>query len=498
MHHAGDCCHCVFMGVRVGEYPEESTHEPSAAAESSNQIETAFDTSQKDQHAGDGASASVNVNGTTKQDTTLTNYTLHLLETESFTDCCIILKSSKDTFYPITFRAHKAFIARSPHLNSILSCREGGTNNEIEIEAIAGEAFCMVKAFETALQNLYGRPALDLGGLRDVTVQALGYDISRSTRGHEGGAGNAGIMDPCVLNAALADFAMCYAVSGVFLGCKDVVEAGVKLVEDVRCWDNVEMVLYFGLCVEKFLIHHSAEDNANGDTDNYITKKDLTTLHAPNLTTSTLTFLTTPFTPQSLSSTQTSPPMSFPLYISAQTTQTPDRIPSQLRKVPGSILSNPKLAEVKFGEFASLEEQKPLREVIVLSAVLIALPFDQVRELLGIMGERGMFGVGGMSGGDAALAQAVVVEREARRLYALRVLEKQKQVAQMGISGCDALESEGEGDVLELGYREFCTVEDIELVVDGDGKQARVKRVSLEREWVGLGLGDEVNGVKHC
>lgn len=491
MHHAGDCCHCVLMGVRVGQYPELHDQSP-PTAESSNQIETASDTSQR-RHA--------STNGTTNTDTALNDYTLHLLETESFTDTRIILKSPKDTFYPITFRAHKALLARSPHLKSILfssSNRKDVTNDEIRIEAIAGEAFCMVKAFETALQNLYGRPVLDLGGLRDVTVQALGYDTIPSTRGHEGVSGNAGMMDPCALNAALADFAMCYAVSGAFLGSKDIVEAGIKLVENVRCWDNVEMVLYFSLCVEKFLIQHLAQDNAK-DTTN----KDLTTHHAPNLTNSTLTFLTTPFTSPSSSTssqTQASPPIQFSLYISAQPTQTPDRIPSHLRKVPGSILSNPKLAEVKFGEFASLEEQKPAREVIILSAVLIALPFEQARELFAIMQGRGIFGVYGVSGGDgndAELAQAVVVEREARRLYALRVLEKQRQVAQMG--GCrDNLDSlESESDVQELGYREFCTVEVVESVVNGDGKQGRVKRVSLEREWVGLGLGDELDRVKH-
>lgn len=147
-------------------------------------------------------------------------HALTLLENEEFCDCRIVLKSSKDNFYPITFRAHKALIARSPRLKTILTSPDGTTttatttsnSSNNEIEAITGETFCMVKAFETALQNLYGLPVLDKERLRTAAVTALGYSADDDEEEKK----KKMLQYPFPLHAALADFAMCYAASGAF------------------------------------------------------------------------------------------------------------------------------------------------------------------------------------------------------------------------------------------------------------------------------------------
>lgn len=405
---------------------------------------------------------------TNKSKTTLDPFSAHaltLLENEEFSDCRIILKSSKENFYPITFRAHKALLARSPRLKTILtspSYHDGSSSNGTEIEAITGETFCMVKAFETALQNLYGLPILNTDTLRHAAVTALGYSD-----------GDENLLQkvyryPFPLHAALADFAMCYAASGAFFEMKEIVEAGVRLASEVLHWENVEMVLYFALCVSAFIISPSTD--SVGDNGEATTVTDLRDIYAPRLTTAALTFLVNYIEAQA----QSHP---FTLYISAQCKCMPDRIPEHLRQIPGSILSNPKLAEVKFGSFNSLEEEEeheakaksqPSPETATLSAILICLPYQQLREAFAIMREKGV-----LSGG---LAQAIVVEREARRLYALRVLVEEARQQQQQRSQNQEVNQER---IRELGFREFSTTKSVH-----DGV-VRVQ-IELQREWVGM------------
>ena len=405
---------------------------------------------------------------TNKSKTTLDPFSAHaltLLENEEFSDCRIILKSSKENFYPITFRAHKALLARSPRLKTILtspSYHDGSSSNGTEIEAITGETFCMVKAFETALQNLYCLPILNTDTLRHAAVTALGYSD-----------GDENLLQkvyryPFPLHAALADFAMCYAASGAFFEMKEIVEAGVRLASEVLHWENVEMVLYFALCVSAFIISPSTD--SVGDNGEATTVTDLRDIYAPRLTTAALTFLVNYIEAQA----QSHP---FTLYISAQCKCMPDRIPEHLRQIPGSILSNPKLAEVKFGSFNSLEEEEeheakaksqPSPETATLSAILICLPYQQLREAFAIMREKGV-----LSGG---LAQAIVVEREARRLYALRVLVEEARQQQQQRSQNQEVNQER---IRELGFREFSTTKSVH-----DGV-VRVQ-IELQREWVGM------------
>ena len=398
---------------------------------------------------------------TNKSKTTLDPFSAHaltLLENEEFSDCRIILKSSKENFYPITFRAHKALLARSPRLKTILTS-PSYNNDDNEIEAITGETFCMVKAFETALQNLYGLPILDAGSLRHAAVTALGYSDEEILLQK---------VYPFPLHAALADFAMCYAASGAFFEMKEIVEAGVRLASEVLHWENVEMVLYFALCVSAFIISPSTD--SVGDNGEATTVTDLRDIYAPRLTTAALTFLVNYIEAQA----QSHP---FTLYISAQCKCMPDRIPEHLRQIPGSILSNPKLAEVKFGSFNSLEEEEeheakaksqPSPETATLSAILICLPYQQLREAFAIMREKGV-----LSGG---LAQAIVVEREARRLYALRVLVEEARQQQQQRSQNQEVNQER---IRELGFREFSTTKSVH-----DGV-VRVQ-IELQREWVGM------------
>lgn len=380
---------------------------------------------------------------TSASDGSLRTHTLALLEAGSFTDSRIILESPRNSFC-LTFPAHKALLARSPRLAAIFSCldhhsssNDSKNTGEVDIEALVGETFYMVKAFETALQNLYGLPLLNRQNLPRFTMMAMGYtgeDVHRTVK--------------FGMSAATADFAICYAVSGAFLGLPEIMETGMKLAMEFVDWDNIEMVLYFALSVSKFIITCPGYPISLS----FSAEQELVNTWIPRLRTYLFTFIATYL--QHLQQKQEP----FELYVSAQSKGMPDRIPEHLRKVPGSILSNPKLAEVKFGSFGSVEEQqKPNPEVVLVSAILIGLPYKLLQEAFNIMVERKVL--------NESQASTIVIEREARRLYALKVWGTQRMDHGGGGVG-------GDEEVKELGYRE--------IVTRKNGK------VLLERVWVGL------------
>ncbi|KAI9925004.1 hypothetical protein ASPWEDRAFT_45132 [Aspergillus wentii DTO 134E9] len=393
----------------------------------------------------------------------LATHTLGLFENEQFSDFQIVLKSAKGLFFPITFRTHKTLMARSPLINSILKSpapQEGHS----EVTAIAGENFCMFKAFRIVLQNLYGLPVLDTENLRYAAISSLGYTEENIQA------------CPFSINLAVADFALCYAAAGAFFEQSEIVEIGIKIAISFISWENIEMVLYFSLCLWKFAIVSpsdadtevpSAHDKEpagaiQGKPDSQASIGELEEVWVPRLVTSAIEFVARHVQP------------GFKLYTQAQTRDMPDRIPKDLR-VPKQPLSNPKLAEVKFGSLESLEEQKPSHEVGIASAILICLPFEKLKEAFAIMGSRQVL--------TSALAQEIVVERETRRLHALQIYSKQ---------GGEYDDNKISDEIRPLGYREFCTSKG---VLSGTREPALMD-FSLEREWVGLAVV-EITVVHH-
>lgn len=418
-------------------------------------------------------------NGTTNAQTQaqaqLTTHTLSLLETETFSDCRLTLKSTTNNFYPTTFHAHRALLSRSPRIATILhtaTYRDGANN---EITAAAGDAFSMAQAFETSVQNLYGLPVLDRVGLRRATLAALGYDY----REEDWRDGNEAARFPFPVHVAMADFALCYAASGAFFEDEGVAEAGVRLaLELVGYGENIEMLLSFALCPRRFLINTCPGNLPSSGPATKKDKKDSDSKNSALLKTQCLDITKTALTHLTA---QIPPATPFHFYNSAQPGPSllADRIPEPLRRYPGSVLSNPKLAEVKFGSF---EEMQPNPAVERTSAVLLSLPFEGLRAAFWMLAEKGFLNEG--------VARAVLVEREARRLYALRVwgkwkAEREREVRELGKkakrlrrknggAAAAAAAAVGDDEVKVLGYREFFTAKD--------------EQICLEREWVGLDI----------
>lgn len=315
----------------------------------------------------------------------------------------------------------------------------------------------MIKAFETALQNLYGLPYLTPGTLKAATAEALGY---------EGVVDELEALLPVAfpIRAAMADYTLCYIASGAFLGDTGVVETGMRLAIHIAHSDNLELLLSFALRPGRLLFRSPAA-TVTPEAATAAAAKDVSLdRHLATLIRIALGRLFEPLG------------SSFELYISAQPSRTvsfPDRIPASLRAYPGSILENPKLAEVKFGSFASVAELRPRPEVERASGVLLALSFDALKIAFGVLDERGLL--------TEEVATAVVIEREARRFYALRVYAMfktrcDKEGKQFGKKRVKKLKRENgikDEEIRTLGYRESIVMEE-------------EKKFALAKEWVGL------------
>ncbi|RHZ64015.1 uncharacterized protein CDV56_109108 [Aspergillus thermomutatus] len=490
VHHAGDCCTCVYVprsGYLNGAYslvgneylPSYAPHpvvkhgagisaDPNHVSENwplkENGMSSKHSAENRPLHENGGAKKHSDA-ATEYDNGSLAAYVLRLYDSDEFHDCRILLKSGKDNFPPITIRTHKVLIARSPLLASIL--KSPATKQEIpEIVAMAGENFLLVKAFGIALQSLYGLALLNQKRLRSMTLFSLGY-TEESIKS-----------SPYPINTALADFAMCYASSGAFLQRRDIVETGIKLIVEAINWDNIELIFYFGFCISKFLItapqiaepeesspdqpvtdNQGTPDKANDAND------ELQTKWAPHLLTAALDFVISRME------------AGFTLFPQAHCKGMPDRIPEYLHSSPTPSLPNPKLAEVKFGSFAALEEQKQGPEIVTTSAVLVCLPFKHLKEAFVKMNARRIL--------SSNLAQAILLEREQRRVQALRAFARLR---------AQSSEQEIPSEILELGYREFFTSRNVFSDTEDDSATASLE-ISLEREWIGLAVGEVV--VKH-
>ncbi|KAE8414974.1 hypothetical protein BDV36DRAFT_298493 [Aspergillus pseudocaelatus] len=429
-HHSGDCCKCVFasgssyFGEHASKAPSDGFRRTS---EQENKEMNVVD-------VGVGSSEASSEHHTVATEILpnrigpLSEHLLHCLEASEFSDFQIILRSSKDIFMPIVFKAHKVVISRSSFMADVLmaTIQKERTN---EIVAVGNENFCMIKGFEYALQHLYGRPLLTAGQLRLATLSTYGYSEN-----------NVGKIQ-FSLTAAMADFALCYAASGAFFQQEAIIETGIRLAIKLIDWEIVECILYFGVCTTRpaVALEQTAPIDKTGDYD----AAEELQRWAPRLVGSALQFVTRHMGKD------------FTLYTKAQSRTLPNRIPESLRGVLGPVITSPR-------SFASRQGETPNREVEVPSAILIYLPYKHLEQMFGVMEAQNIL--------SSDLAQAVIVERETRRLQALRALAKQ------GVKD----ELSATDGVRELGYQETVTV-----------TEAQGPAITLNREWIGLAVVEE-------
>lgn len=360
----------------------------------------------------------------------LARHLLLKLFRHEFCDSSIMLRSATGNFLPMDFPVHKVVVTQSALAAACLHSSD-------RIFAIVREKFDMIKGFEYAIWHLYGHPIVARDKLRDSTLAAMGYtqDARNQLDFH--------------VQAAMADFAICYATSGVFFQLHAVAEAGFTMIAELVDWDMAELVLCFGIDITRFAVNlDGSAGPGHEQAHNQNIARELQEIWGPFLIGAVMEFIC-----KYLKENE-----GFALFAGAQSTVMPDRIPESLRPAPSAVMVNPKLSEVKFGSFSTVNEQKPAKETVILSAILINLPFKQLSLTFTIMTARNVLSV--------ELAQAVISAREARRQQALRLLSQQSGPGRS--AGAE-----------ELGYREY-------LAGTAPGPETSPAEIELRREWVGI------------
>jgi hypothetical protein len=359
---------------------------------------------------------------------------------------------------PIVYNLHKAIIAGSPFLYNVMVTKWHWDGHVDHIRAFTGVSFTCSHAFTMALQVLYSLPLVTEETLRKSTLQGLGLPDDNGTGTYS-----------FSIERAMVDFALCYAAAGAFLARREITERGIDMAISHLSWETAEFILSFGMTPLTYMVTcpdvpfppfspaNSRASSLSGGHGNGTPVVELDPFHdfhyvqAERAQNAALRFITNAVTSD------------WELYRRAQARYTPRRIPTALHTLPGSLLSNPRLEEIRFGSMPSFADLRPKDPAILVpSAMLITLPYRVFIVALEIMKARGNLSL--------ELMEEVVEERESRRLNALRV---SLRVGRWQVSP-EAF--------AELEYREFVKMEPTD---ETDENDERVLRATVDRVWVG-------------
>ncbi|OJI83922.1 hypothetical protein ASPTUDRAFT_171173 [Aspergillus tubingensis CBS 134.48] len=375
----------------------------------------------------------------------LSTHLIQLFESRELCDFHFKLTSSSNGLYQSTIiPVQVAVIARSPFVAALLRTqlyREGHR----EIAVTLGDQVNLIQGFEQAIRNLYGAPLLHGEQLRTEALAVLGYTEESQS------------MYPFPIRTAMLDLAFSYAASGAFLHVSGVLEAGIRMALELIDWSTVETIIHFGLRVDRFsIILEGTETPPGSPRANHtrsghvlVRNRQLRDIWAPLLVRAALSFIAESIDDK------------FVLYSQAQSLHVPNRIPESLNTGPGVIGSEPGSASAN----STTTESKPNRETLVASAVLISLQFVHLQEVFRTLSSRRVL--------SNNLAQAIMSERESRRLQALRELGKKGEINEKNLPS----------ETKELGYGEYLVFKSV--CKQGQGPVTVTTEVSLEREWIG-------------
>lgn len=318
-------------------------------------------------------------------------------QTCNWADYQMVLESATNKFLPITFPIHAVVVSRSPRLNALLKAPSVTATRTIRV--IAESSFLQPTAVETCLRHLYGLPILTQHQLACLPLLSFGSNEHGS--------------QPSTSTLSQMDLALCYMVTGNFLSMPEITNRGFELAKNLIHWDTLERVMKFGLDPHSFAIdvlgdrfatpNSFSQDTSYRDdgTESSTLRSDTSSMEiAGKLVMAAFEFIADNM------------PSNFQLDTEAHVAQMPDRIPCNPEDLRGTVLSNPHLAAVKFGDFESLNDRRPSYESTVISTIFLALPFGYLSELFDGMKSKSAF--------NHKLAEEIVTERERRRIRILR------------------------------------------------------------------------------
>lgn len=322
---------------------------------------------------------------------------LDAFQTGLWADYQMVLESATNKFLPIIFPIHAVVVSRSPRLNALL--KTPSVNATRTIRVIAESSFHQPAAVETCLRHLYGLPILTQYQLTCLLLLSFSSNENGSL--------------PSTSKRSQLDLALCYMVTGNFLCMPEITNRGYELAKDLINWDTLERVMEFGLDPHSFAIDVLSDRVATPNsvsqgtsyrddgTESSTLRSDTSSMGiAGKLVIGAFEFIADNI------------PSNFKLDTEAHVAQMRDRIPCNPEGLRGTLLSNPRLAAVKFGDFESLNDRRPSYECTIISTIFLALPFGYLSKLFHYMKA--------MSVLNHNLAEEIVTERERRRIRILR------------------------------------------------------------------------------
>ncbi|MCJ1392182.1 hypothetical protein MMC18_005049 [Xylographa bjoerkii] len=295
----------------------------------------------------------------------LGSYLLGQFQNPLYADCVLHIVLGKQKY---TLMTHSLLIAQSPTLRASLeSVTSFNTQGRRELSLTSNEPFLTIPALLSGLQTCYGKSLSDeRREIRDI-------------------------------HSALAFFA-----TGRLLQMADVEEIGLASTFEHLTLDNLELAFECALYTNTDeILEMNEEKLAAKETDSHFSKRsatrrlmdmiiDFTVMNFPEafvFDPSAAAFLELGGFPQAKVSDQKNPP------------------------------SNPELLSIRFGDFPSENRSKPSRESVVLSRLLLSLPFVPLKDVFNSL----------PSSVSRQIVGPIIEERERRRLGILN--EKTKQTA---------------------------------------------------------------------
>lgn len=429
-------------------------------------------------HHASQKSAGLPIAGSGKSDVSIrsigvTEHLKTLFETAAFADLQIVLRpGANPDSETLSFSVHKALVSAFPFLRDVLQAKSLQGQRDDIIDAFTGPGFTNTWAFRMALETRYGGQLVRIEDIRYHALCGMGW----ADQGEFG-------YYPFSLDLAKAEFALCYAAAGAFMGDTDIIERGIRMAIKVLTWSTVELIMSFGMAVENFmitcpdLIYHSPRNSPMP----WIGPRpvDPRMEHIPEFKymwagmalDAAVQWLVSEMKPD------------FKLYHRGQATFTPNRIPAALQTNPGSHCTNVRLESIQFGSLPSLTSLQPTRvDFIVPSGLLITLPYEMLAAIIDAMKAQEASQILTID-----LIQEIVEVREARRLHAIHVhiVRSQEWDPMVVMIPPDEL--------AVLGYRESVNVDESEHHED----YPELLRASLQREWVGFDQPNEPLPISH-
>ncbi|OAX82695.1 hypothetical protein ACJ72_02960 [Emergomyces africanus] len=382
------------------------------------------------------------------------SYILEAFRSGEYADFRLILNSSAEHCPPVSFPLHSLIASRSPHLKELMKTMDT-TLYPKEIHVVASGSFSHPFALGMALQHLYGVPL--------IAEEQLDDNLTPTVDNNNNGRDQDQLCEKNELEEM--NFTLGYITSAAFLAESKILRCGVRLATSAICWDNLEVVLHFGISVSDFMISpvgipvNSREAASSpklplrseqvlesgfvdGDDPNrrsYTLNRELKAVWAPQLLNEAIEFIVKNF------------PQNFHLDPDAYSRDLLDGISGQ---VPSRALSQRTAKSYTFR-----------KDETVLSAIFLAVPFKILKKIFNILKVKGIL--------TMSNAEDIVFERERRRIRAVRTVTNRDSTSgsTLTISKADP-----------IGWREEI------LAVTGTSDSSP----SIIKTWVGLDIPEVI------